>query len=134
MGTDNYYFIEAVSHAASTITGRLGFRPEHAVFKGHFPDRPVVPGVCMLEIVKTVLQDQLWQRLMLVRASRIKFLQALIPLADERIQLTVGYEEQEGEIAVTAQFSREGLAVFKFQGRFVATHNGPTPQLSGPSV
>lgn len=120
MNSPTYYFVKSLRRLEDTITGRLGFRPEHAIFKGHFPGQPVVPGVCMLDIVKTVLQEQLGQPLMLTAASRVKFLQALIPDADQLVDLEIRYVQQpEGLFDVFAQFLKQDQSLFKFQGRFI---------------
>ena len=34
---------------------RIVFNAAHDIFKGHFPGQPVVPGVCMMEMVKELL-------------------------------------------------------------------------------
>jgi 3-hydroxyacyl-[acyl-carrier-protein] dehydratase len=51
----------------------------HALFKGHFPDLPIMPGVCMVQLVKEVLEKHLDKKLFLASASNIKFLAVLNP-------------------------------------------------------
>ena len=36
--------------AANTYLCTLTLNAEHPIFKGHFPNNPVTPGVCMMQI------------------------------------------------------------------------------------
>ena len=40
--------------AANTYLCTLTLNAEHPIFKGHFPNNPVTPGVCMMQIVKNL--------------------------------------------------------------------------------
>ena len=39
------------------ITARFIFPPEFIGFKGHFPDRPVLPGVCSIQAVTAIFKS-----------------------------------------------------------------------------
>ena len=50
---DNFYTILSSESSDSTIwTIQIKLNPEHPVYQGHFPGHPVVPGVCLLQLIK----------------------------------------------------------------------------------
>ena len=49
------YLAELTSGDDGHWTARFIFPPEFTGFRGHFPGRPVLPGVCMVQAVTTAL-------------------------------------------------------------------------------
>ena len=47
--------------------------PQHAIFDGHFPHNPIVPGVCLTQMVKEILETLLQKSLNMTKADNIKF-------------------------------------------------------------
>jgi 3-hydroxyacyl-[acyl-carrier-protein] dehydratase len=101
-------------------TYRIGLNAEHPVFEGHFPGRPVVPGVTMMQTIQELLEDKLNRKVVLKKAGNMKFLNMIDPAANPQIDVTIQHKEQDGEIKVTASLKFEALTFMKFQGSFVA--------------
>ena len=55
----------------------LFFRSDHPVFSGHFPGRPVVPGVLLLDEVQHAIESA--TGLVLVQLPMAKFLSPAVP-------------------------------------------------------
>ena len=53
---------------------------DHEIFKGHFPAVPIVPGVCMLQMVKELLEERIRKPLQLTHSGNIKFLSVINPV------------------------------------------------------
>lgn len=51
----------------------------HDIFKGHFPQQAVVPGVCTLSMVRELLERYLGTRLRLAAIKECKFTGAVLP-------------------------------------------------------
>ena len=76
------------------------------VFKGHFPGQPVVPGVCMMYIVKDLLEQEFAAPILLQTASQVKFLQLITP-ETQPVMVNIHWMKEAGKIAVTANFKSE---------------------------
>lgn len=61
----------------------------HPCLPGHFPGRPVVPGVLILEEVMRCARDALDLPLRLARVPQVKFATPLLPDEDAVIELTL---------------------------------------------
>ena len=60
--------------------------PEHPSLPGHFPGRPIVPGVVILDHVLAAIEARDGV-LGSVRLPQVKFVQPLLPGEDARIEL-----------------------------------------------
>ena len=94
---------------------RIGFNEGHSIFKGHFPGNPIVPGVCMMEMVKELLQEQVKTPLLLRTSGNIKFLQLIKPDFTPHIKIEWKDAANEG-YAVKAQLYGDGIVYFKLDG------------------
>ena len=72
---DNFYTILSSESSDSTIwTIQIKLNPGHPVYQGHFPEHPVVPGVCLLQLIKECVEDIRQQKLQVTQVSSCKFL------------------------------------------------------------
>lgn len=92
----------------------------HPIFKGHFPGEPVVPGVCMMQMVKEVTEIYTGKKIRLRKARELKFLSFIDPAehASIRMELSVTFVNDD-EIKVNARLLNEATLFFKFNGLFI---------------
>lgn len=61
------------------IVATFSFPAESMVFKGHFPVKPILPGVAQLEAVKYMIEQSLGCKCRLQQSTSIKFFQPILP-------------------------------------------------------
>jgi len=116
--TNDIFNIDSISHANDTIESILSINSGSTIFDGHFPGQPVVPGACMLQVVKDVLECALSCSLQLKKASNIKFISMIVPSLNDMIQLEISYKLVDDVINVNAKLVSNDVICFKFQGSF----------------
>lgn len=117
---NNFFMLHEMQQDTGSLLAVISIDPAHRIFEGHFPGQPVVPGVCMVQIVKELLEQASGQALLLSEAGQIKFLQLLVPENGSRIDVTIPYSREEGGVySFSATFKKEGAAVFKMNGKFI---------------
>jgi 3-hydroxyacyl-[acyl-carrier-protein] dehydratase len=89
----------------------------HPIFEGHFPGRPVVPGACLLQIVKELVSMATDSEVTLIRADQIKFIAMISPDLDETVWMSLTWNEA---LQVTAEGTHAGDVCFRFKGSFQA--------------
>jgi 3-hydroxyacyl-[acyl-carrier-protein] dehydratase len=114
---DDFYTTHDIQESENEFGCRLVFNEGHAIFKGHFPGNPVVPGVCMMEIVKELLQLQISKTLMLRKAGNVKFLQLITP--DVQPGIKISWKEHEAGYTVKANFTSGTATLFKLDGDYI---------------
>lgn len=90
----------------------------HKIFKGHFPGNPVVPGVCMIQIVKEILSKLLKKNLHLSEGSNIKFISVIKPEINKILNIEYNIKQENDIFLVSAVISFEEKIFFKFKGIF----------------
>jgi 3-hydroxyacyl-[acyl-carrier-protein] dehydratase len=118
--TNDLFSIDKISHEDATISVMLGINADSEILEGHFPGHPVVPGACMLQIVKEVLESVLNHPVRLKKADQLKFMIMIDPTNTSTVALDMAYKNAEDDsIVVTAKLSNPDALYFKFQGSFV---------------
>lgn len=116
---NDFFIIRNTESSPTEIWAELVINAGHKIFEGHFPGQPVVPGVCMMQIVKEILEQVTGKPTNLVQAADMKFLAVINPVENNLVQTTIHYTSDEnGIINVTASIYKDELVHFKFKGHF----------------
>lgn len=116
---EDFFNIISLTETAFDINAALVINPRHKIFEGHFPGQPVVPGVCMMQMVKEILEQAIQKKTDLVKAHEMKFLAIIDPRQNNLIQATIKYAvEENGNLNVVATLFKDELVHFKFKGLF----------------
>jgi 3-hydroxyacyl-[acyl-carrier-protein] dehydratase len=59
----------------------------HEVFKGHFPGNPIMPGVCMMQIIKELTEQITESSLFMQSLSNVKFMALINPFLTPELKL-----------------------------------------------
>ncbi len=95
---------------------------DHDIFKGHFPEFPVTPGVAMLQIIKNGLELHLSQSLQLRSSSQIKFLNLVNPNEQSALVFNISFAMDGNSLHVKNSTTfTDGRSVLKCNVTFVQT-------------
>jgi 3-hydroxymyristoyl/3-hydroxydecanoyl-(acyl carrier protein) dehydratase len=95
---------QAIQAGLSPVTGserdgfsaRIIFPTEFVGFKGHFPGRPVLPGVCLIQTALVALSCALDKPLELKRLVSAKWMVPVLP--GEEIVLSLSLKDRENAL------------------------------------
>ncbi len=117
---NDFYFIRSIDVNDTNISAELEFKVDHDIFKGHFPAMPVVPGVCMMQIVHEIVERETGSAKRVREVQQMKFLTLINPQVSHKVKLALSYTITEHNmVRVTASLLNEGVVYFKFKGDFV---------------
>lgn len=117
---DGLYTVESIVPEEGHVVADVRLNPEHAIFAGHFPGNPVVPGVCSIQMIKDTVALGMSRKVLLVDAPSIKFVAGIDPRESPLVRITAECDPAvEGRIAVRATVTNAGKTFVKFQGAFV---------------
>jgi 3-hydroxyacyl-[acyl-carrier-protein] dehydratase len=92
--------------ADGSIVFEFRFGAGDPVFAGHFPNRPIVPGVFQLEMARLAAEWALGCRLSVREVCRAKFQRPILP--EDNVRLDLKLTEADGMIQARAGFSAGG--------------------------
>ena len=113
---DFYKILETKKTKENNILSKIRINPQHQIFEGHFPNLPVVPGVCLMQMIKEILSKHLNKKLMLTKAANIKFLSMVNPNEQDTLFVEQEYKVSGEEIKVNAKIFFKDITYVKFRG------------------
>ena len=93
---------------------RIRLRPESEIFKAHFPDNPVTPGVCQVGIVEELVEKICGFKLLLKEVKLLKYTDILHPSKEEVEVYFDRLEEQEEGVIAKGLVMSDGRVFTKF--------------------
>ena len=115
----DFYTISSIQKEDTSTKVMLELDVKHSIFDGHFPGQPVVPGACLLQMVKEIMQTITGDKLQLQKAHHLKFTALIDPTKNNHLQMVLAHGIYENDtIAVTATVSYDAVVCFKFNGVF----------------
>jgi 3-hydroxyacyl-[acyl-carrier-protein] dehydratase len=116
---DSFYKIDSLQKEDNSFRIMLTLNREHNIFKGHFPGHPVVPGACLVQMVKEITEMILDRRILLKRADSIKFIRLINPNEYSNLQFhIIPVSKDDITSVLTAILSHDDVVFFKFSGQF----------------
>lgn len=117
---NNFFYIDQVIADESSIKADIRVNSNHPILMGHFPEQPIVPGVCMLEMLKEVIQFNNNKKYQLESASMIKFLTMFAPPQFTSATFNIQINPFESnKLQVNASLNSDDTIFLKFKGVFI---------------
>src|SRR5687768_9377946 len=101
------------------FSSHIILNPEHEVYKGHFEEVPVAPGVCLVQMIKEIVAKKYNHELMLTHGDNIKFLALINPQKQKDFTINFSVNVIGKELHVSAGISHEKVVYVKFKGKFL---------------
>ena len=109
---EGLYKVDELNHSEGVITAKITLDASHEIFKGHFPGNPIMPGVCMMQIIKELTEEVLEKELLLQTSTNIKFMAKINPETNPNLVLNISYSEEDCIVKLkNTTFFEETLAL-----------------------
>lgn len=69
---------------------RIALNAEDTIYRAHFPEQPITPGVCIIQIASELLNVLLNKDLVLSEVVNAKFLSVINPVETGEVVYTIG--------------------------------------------
>lgn len=111
---NDFFTIEDKTVSDTEINAQIHINTTHHIFNGHFPNQPIVPGVCMMQMIKEITETVLEIQSNLTQAAELKFLAVINPQHNNLVHANIKYaEEENGVIKINASIYKNELVHFK---------------------
>jgi 3-hydroxyacyl-[acyl-carrier-protein] dehydratase len=82
---NNFFQIKEKSQSETVINFTIEFNTEHFIYQSHFPENPITPGVCIIQIIKELAEEILGYTLFLKKIQTVKFLNVINPIENKKV-------------------------------------------------
>ena len=115
---NNLYKIQNI-HSTEKHLVDIEIIPSHEIFLGHFPNNPVMPGVCLIQIIKECTEQITGKELQMLTGDNIKFTAVLDPRVHGNVKVSISLKEKEnGSLQADASVFYGEISFFSFKGSF----------------
>jgi 3-hydroxyacyl-[acyl-carrier-protein] dehydratase len=115
---EGLYELVAFQHKEDVIDATITLNKEHTIFEGHFPGHPVLPGVCVIQIIKELTEKALNKSLLLSVASNVKFMAVINPETNDTIQFQLKLTPTEEGVKVKNTVHMKDTLALKLNATF----------------
>ena len=115
---EGLYEIREFEYMEPNIRATIKLNKEHRIFEGHFPGHPVLPGVCVIQIIKELTEKSLEKKLMLSVASNVKFMSVINPEKNDVVQFEIQLAQDEGDVKIKNTVRFEDTLALKLNATF----------------
>jgi 3-hydroxyacyl-[acyl-carrier-protein] dehydratase len=115
----DFFTMSALTREENSFKTQLALNAGHRIYGGHFPGRPVVPGACLMQMVKEITETITGNQLRLKRADYLKFIARIDPNEHNILQMVLKIQlKEEKEVSVSANLLNNSKTCFTFSGVF----------------
>lgn len=93
----DFYTVKSLKNEEGTkYLAHIFINEKHEIFNGHFPGNPIMPGVCMMQIIKELAEQISGKTLLMERLSNVKFMALINPeqTPDLRLELEISTSDE----------------------------------------
>lgn len=100
---DFFYIVDFIETDKAFVYS-IKLNKDHRIYQVHFPNNPVTPGACLVQITKELLEKQLSCTVVLRKIVNLKFIKILTPTESSLINVELSISQNADEIKVSANF------------------------------
>ncbi|MUP45660.1 hydroxymyristoyl-ACP dehydratase [Gramella sp. BOM4] len=117
----DFYQVVNSSKEADLYISKLKIEKDHMIYQGHFPGRPVTPGVVLMQLFKEEAERRTGKKLRLNRADNVKFISVFDPTQNSELILETTIEDTGDFIKLNGVAKSAEGVVMKINSLYVAS-------------
>lgn len=93
---------------------KVFFNAEDHIFKAHFPNQPIVPGACLVQISKEMIEKIQHKSIRILEFNQLKFLNTINPNEIPEVELNIQIKKNENQNLALIKFQNGSATYAKF--------------------
>ncbi len=112
MLNNTFYTIRKRTETEGGVDYRVSLNASHAIYEAHFPDNPVTPGVCVIQMVKELVEAYRDTTLLLRTIKNVKFMKVIDPRIVGKLTFALNVTRQDDGMIAVSGIVGEGDTIF----------------------
>ncbi|MDR6301665.1 hypothetical protein [Mesonia maritima] len=97
------YVIKSRNYSEDRGEAILKLTAKHQIFDGHFPEKPILPGVILVHFFKKEAEHFFQEKLQISKLSHVKFLKTIEPTLVSELQLDSTFRKIDQTYEITGK-------------------------------
>jgi len=114
---DFYTEVSTIEDNGEIIT-EISINKHHEIYIGHFPERPVTPGVILMQLFKEEVEKRTNKNLQLEKALNVKFMAVVDPNLSANFTMYSHISENDGFIELKAMAKHQDKVALKINSTY----------------
>ena len=115
---DSLFTYQLSKQEDGLLEAHVNINAGHEIFTGHFPGYPIMPGVCMVQIIEQIFGDFHKKKFLLSHAKSIKFLSLFNPTEVSQVKASIQFKPGENnQMQISAMLFTDEITYFKLKGQ-----------------
>ncbi len=115
LGNTFYSVNDAQVDMNQSFNYKVCFHAEDQIFKAHFPNQPIVPGACLVQISKEMIENIQKSAIRIVHFNQLKFLNTINPNDIPEVELNIQFKMDQNQKIALIKFQKETQSFAKFE-------------------
>lgn len=99
---NEFFTINGKENGEGQVIYHVVLNPDHAIFKGHFPDNPISPGVCNIGMIKACAEEEVGISLFIANLKQCKFSHLITPNENKELDIVLKLEDSDNTVKISA--------------------------------
>lgn len=112
MLNNTFYTIRKRTDTEEGIDYRVSLNTSHVIYEAHFPGNPVTPGVCIIQMVKELVEAYRDTTFLLRTIKNVKFMKVIDPRIVGELTFALNVTTQDDGMTVVSGIVGEGDTIF----------------------
>ena len=109
---DTFFTIQSSADAENSRTYHIAVNDLHPIFQAHFAGNPIMPGACVVQLIKELVSDYFGRDCFVCTVRNMKFLHAINPSKSPELSVQLTFTQQEEEQVSVSAVLNNGDKVF----------------------
>lgn len=114
----DFYTVLDSSENEGNYQTSLKINKAHEIYRGHFPQRPVTPGVILMQLFKEEAERRTGHKLQLKTGNNVKFMAVVDPNKDETLFLESEITEEDSVVKLKGIAKNNGSIALKLSALY----------------
>ena len=118
----DYYTItsQSTDRESGATLFRIKLNDGHEIYKGHFPEKAVSPGVCNIQMMKECAERVVGKGLIIKQMSQCKMPAMITPDGTPELSVSTLITETDGGYSLVSSIFNESTTYITFKGTLIA--------------
>lgn len=112
MLNNTFYTIRKRTDTEGGVDYRVSLNASHVIYKAHFPGNPVTPGVCIIQMVKELVEAYRDTTFLLRTIKNVKFMKVIDPRIVGELTFALNVTTQDDGMTIVSGIVGEGDTIF----------------------